>query len=402
MPAYRYRAVHLAGQVTQGIAAASNEGELSRMLLGAGLELIDAREKKPALRLRLHGGVTPRTLALFCQQMNDMLQAGIPFVDALRDVAEGSEAPALAAALADVTRLVNHGSKISDAFARNPRLFPAVFTAIIAAGERGGDLAGTFSRLARYAEDRARLAERLQKALRYPVFLLVVTLAVTVFMMALVVPQIVSFLSSINSALPLSTRILIGCSAAFTQYWWALGLLMLVMTAAAAVARRLSSTAARRIDALLLRLPLLGAVWRKMILARFMYSFAALVKGGVTIVDSLRGAQATLHNKALEAQVEAADRQIAAGQALSSALQGLLPAMALRMLRIGEQSGRLDKSLGDVAASFDREASDAAERLIGALEPALTLVVGGLLAWVVLAVLGPIYGSLATLNMIGS
>jgi type IV pilus assembly protein PilC len=155
---------------------------------------------------------------------------------------------------------------------------------------------------------------------------------------------------------------------------------------------------ARFVDSTLLRVPVVGEMLRKIALARFMHSFATLYESNIGIVGGLRNARATLGNHALEALLEDAEKQILSGQPLSSALEGILPVFALRVIRIGERSGGLGKSLHDIAHMQYREVNAMTQRLIGGLEPALTLVIGGLLAWIVLAVLGPIYGSLGKLT----
>lgn len=410
MPAYKYRAVNAQGRITRGQIAAANEVELAQQLGANGFELIEARAKRETPRLALvplkappqtRQRVSRRAVPVFCAQMADLLKAGVPFVEALRDVTEATEPGALRDALMDITRAVNHGSRIADAFARAPRLFPSVFVAILAAGEASGDLTHTFARLARYAEARARTAEQLRRALRYPAFLLLVTLGTVAFMMLLVVPEIVSFLNSINSELPLTTRLLIAASDIIAGGWWIIALGVMFIAAALAGLRQGSERAARVIDGLLLRLPLVGKMARKIALSRFMHSFAILYESGIGIVASLRHARASLGNRVLEAQIDEAEKLIIAGRAISSALDGILPIFALRMIKVGERSGALGKSLYDIAEMQERDVAAATEQLIGSLEPALTLVIGAMLAWVVMAVLGPIYGSLGKLGAMG-
>jgi type IV pilus assembly protein PilC len=403
MPAYSYRAVHNTGRVTRGTATAANESELAQSLGHAQLELIEAREsREPATRgvaFRSSFRATPpRALALFCSQTADLLKAGMVLLDALADLAAMMESGALRDALYDVTRSLSHGSRIAEAFARHPRVFPKVFIAILAAGEASGDIGLAFEQLAAYVESRARMNERLSRALRYPLFLLAVAFGVTTFMMVLVVPQIVSFLNSIEGQLPPATRVLIAVSNMFGAVWWMMGLALIGGALLAVCLHRTSSRAARFLDGLFLRLPVVGAVMEKLMLARFAQSFAILVQSGLTIPESLQGARDTLGNRALEVRLDTAAARVTAGSPLSSALAELLPPFALRIMRVGEQGGRLPKSLDDIAVTYDREAGDSVDRMIGALEPGLTLLIGGLLAWVVLAVLGPIYGSLATIN----
>ena len=406
MPAYRYRAVHGSGRVTQGVATASNEIELAQFLSSAQMELIEAREKRksPQRNIALPvfaRRVAPRALSFFCAQATDLLKAGMVLLDVLSDLAATMEAGALRDALHDIVRSLSHGRGIADAFAQHPRIFPPVFIAILASGEASGNMTRAFEQLAFYVESRARMNERLSRALRYPLFLMVVALGVVTFMMTLVVPQVVSFLQSIDSQLPPATRILIAVSNLFASFWWMAALAFIGCIVLAVLCHRYSPRAAQTLDGILLRIPVVGVVMEKLMLARFAQSFAILVQSGLTIPASLRGARDTLGNRALEARLDDAAQQISSGSPLSTAMTELFPPFALRILRIGEQGGRLPKSLSDIATHYDREAADSAERMIGALEPSLTLLIGGILAWVVMAVLGPIYGSLARMNVMG-
>lgn len=399
MPTYRYRAVQPSGRIAEGTVAAANENELTQYLSHSGLELIEARVRKETKsRIRWPRRTPPRALAVFASQTEDLLKADVPFVDALRDVAATAETGAMRDALADTLRAINHGSRIADAFARHTNLFPPVFTAILAAGEASGDLTGTFAQLTRYAESRARTSEQLRRALRYPLFLLLIAFGVVGFMMTMVVPQLVQFLSSIGGQLPPMTRFLIAVSGFFCDWWPGMIVAPALGVAALGFLHRHSEQAAQSVDGFILRVPVFGNLVRQLALTRFMHSFAILFQSGVGVVAGLRSARATLGNRALEAMLDDVERQVQSGRSLSLAMTGIFPAFAVRMIGTGEHSGQLGKSLNDIAAAYDREAAAAAERMIGALEPALTILIGAILAWVVLAVLGPVYGSLAALN----
>jgi type IV pilus assembly protein PilC len=397
MPAYRYRAIHSSGRVAAGHLTAANEQELAQYLDETGFELIAAKIKQEKKR-RLVRRASPRMLADFAMQMADLLNAGVSFIDALDDVARAGEEGAVRDALADITRDINHGEHIAAAFARHPRLFPPVFTAILAAGEASGDLSQTFAHLARYTQASAKTDEQLRKALRYPLFLAVVAFAVVTFMMTAVVPQVLTFLNSIDTQLPLMTRLLIKISALFAKGWWMGVIAVLFMGALLNFMRRHSENTAHRIDELILGLPLAGEVARRVAMSRFMHSFAILFQNNVGVLASLHEARGTLHNRALMALIDQAEQHVRSGRALSAALEPVLPSFALRLIRIGEKGGTLAKNLNDVADAYDRQVADATERLIASLEPMLTVFMGLILAWVVLAVLGPIYGSLSKLS----
>jgi len=400
MPAYRYRAVHASGRIAKGSISAANENELAHHLSHSGLELIEAHICKnpyPPLQFRLQ----PHTLTLFTGQLLELLRAKVPFVEAVRNVQGATSAGPLRDALAAVLSDIEHGSRIGAAFARHPRIFPPVFISILAAGDISGDLTATFEHLMRYTESRARLNDQLRRALRYPLFLLCITFAVTAFMMSAVVPKIIGFLNTIDSQLPLATRVLISVSEFFSKEWLIFLLTGAILSLTVAFLRRTSEKIGIAVDALLLRLPVIGGLLKKLALARFVSSFAILFHSNVGIPAGLRGARATLGNRYLEMKVKEAERQVINGSPLSSAVMGLLPVFAIHILLTGERSGRLGRSLDDIAATYEREVSEDSQKLVGALEPTLTLLIGGMLAWIVLAILGPIYGSVAKLGGMG-
>jgi len=216
--------------------------------------------------------------------------------------------------------------------------------------------------------------------------------------MTMVIPPIIQFLGTIDAELPLSTRILISASDVFANY----GLILLTVIALAALillaARRSSEKTALKIDRLILQLPLAGSVLRKLALSRFAHSFAILFQSGIGVIESMKGAGGTLGNRALSAMLTEAEQQVRSGRTLSVALGDLLPPFAVHMLRIGERSNQLGKALDDIAVTADRESAEIVTQLIGAMEPMLTMLIGGMLAWIVLAVLGPIYGSLGKIG----
>ena len=401
MQTYRYRAAQKNGQVIVGMLTAPDEHALSHALANENLELISARaaQDKP---FRLQSArPSARVVAAFCTHMAELMRVGVPFAEALQDVAEGMERSALRDALRDVRRTILSGRGIAESFARQSAVFPPIFIALLSAGVATGDLTATFARLAHYMESRASLNERLHRALRYPLFLCLVAGGVFAFMMLAVVPQIILFLNTIGGELPPMTRILIALAEFVATGWpYVLGAAFGLLSVGW-ILRRMSETAARILDGWVLRLPMLGATLGKIIRARFAYSFALLVESGTTIPESLAGARVTLGNQALAHSVDGLIRRVESGAPLSVAFANLFPPAALRLVRRGEQSGQLAQSLRDIAALYDREAAEATDKMLGVLEPALTLMVGALLAWIVLAVLGPIYGSLATMNVVG-
>ncbi|MDE2029941.1 MAG: type II secretion system F family protein [Alphaproteobacteria bacterium] len=399
MPSYAYKAVHASGRVARGNIVSVNENELASYLSESGLELIEARERdETRLSLPLLRAVPPRTVAAFCTRLHDLLISGIPFLDTLRDVTDATDNRALREALAHIACAIQNGGGIASSFALYPRLFPPVFTAVIEAGERSGNMGAAFGYLSRYADMRATTEERLRRALRYPLFLFFVAGSAVGFMLITVVPQVVQFLNGLQEKLPVATRLLLGVSAAIAAHGPAILGALIVLAGMIYAARALSPAFAVKCDGIALRLPFIGAVIAKSSLARFAHSFAILFRSGCKAPDCLRQARGTVSNRALQVGIESAERRLHEGAALSQAFDNVLPPFALGMLRTGERSGDLGKSLDDLAVAYDREAQAATDAFIGILEPALTLAIGMVMIWTVMAVLGPLYSSLSVLG----
>ncbi len=400
MPAFAYRAVHASGRVSRGEMSASNENELGHYLRQSGLELIDAREKKnSSLRFSFSRSRARRTEASeLCARLSDLLQAGIPFADALNDVNPTVSSRVLADALTQISNAVADGKGIAASFGMFSGLFPPVLISIVAAGEASGDMAATFRFLSRLTKTRAETHERLRRALRYPLFLFLVAGGASLFMMTAVVPQIVQFLNGLGGRLPFATRALIATSSFIASYGPGLFASLIASTVAAFAARKISPSFALIFDRALLRLPAVGVIVLKTDIARFAQSFAILFRSGCDVSSCFEQANETVGNRALQSGIKDAAQRVHNGAALSSALEGVLPPFAVGALRVGERSGNIAKSLETIAESYNREAARAVDSFIGLLEPGLTLIVGLLLAWTVLATLGPLYGSLSVLG----
>ena len=265
------------------------------------------------------------------------------------------------------------------------------------AGEKSGDLAATFNRLEQHLKWQAAIRRNVTRALRYPLFLLLIACGVTSFMMLLVVPEIISFLTNIGQDLPLSTRFLIGTAETFEKVWWMAPPVLLLLFLGIRIVHRINGEAAIILDSLVLKLPIVGDVIAKLALARLTSSFTILLKSGLSVPQSLHLASSTLGNAAIERQAAFAHQKLMDGLPLSKAAHILFPPMMIQILHIAEKSATLPKALEEIARSCDREAHDSVESFLGLLEPILTILIGGLLAWIVLAVLGPIYGSLSPL-----
>lgn len=400
MPSYAYRAIHASGRIQKGHMEAVHENELASCLRQLNLELIDAKGQ-PATTLRFtlrpKDKAPMRQRIVFCSQMEDLLRVGLPFIEGLDIIASSMPNSLLQTKLVTIAQTVRAGSSLTAAFALHPSLFDPVFLAILEAGEKSGDMAETFGRLARQLRWQYKLRQDFSRAVRYPLFLLFVASGITSFMMGFVVPEIVSFLTDLGQELPFLTRLLIGSASFLGAVWWCPPLFLLAGGGALVVLRSLSSDIKERSDGWLLAVPGLGPLLRKLALTRFATSFMILLKSGLSVQTALTLGAGTLGNAFLKAQAMEAADHIGSGAALSRATSALFPPLVLQMMKVGEKSGQIPKVFEDIARHYERDAQDSLESFLGAIEPALTLLVGGLMVWIVLAVLGPVYGSLGSL-----
>lgn len=398
MRQWRYRALAPDGGLRQGRLAALDLAELEGRLGGLGLELLAAWPERFS---RPQGRVPRQALAGFCFQLEHLLGAGIPVLQALQDLRDGGLHPGLREASGALAAAIAAGRPLSAAMAEFPKLFDPVFVALAQAGEVSGRLGEVLQELVRelnWQEEQARQARRV---LTYPLLVLGVMLAVLGFLLTWLVPELLRFIQSMQAELPWHTRALLGLSEACrTGGPWALALTAAALALAAAAAR-LSPSAARRLDAWLLRVPVLGPLRHKLMLARFARTLALLYESGIPVPEGLRLAGAVVPNRALRAALAEAGRRIDQGAGLGAAFAGsaLFPPLVERMLRVGETTGVLDTALLNAAEFLRREVQHTVERLQNLAGPVLTASLGAVLGWVMLAVLGPVYELVATLAL---
>jgi len=396
MPNFQYRAISDTGRKVSGKLAAANEAELDEHIDALGYELIDARQVRSSGNLSfLPQRVRVRELIEFCIDMDELIRAGVPVLDAVQDIRDSTGSDKLRDVLADVVRDLGNGIVLSQAFANHPETFDQLFVGVVNAGERSGNLEMAFQHLADHLRWRDDMNKRIRAAARYPLFTLVVTLALAGAMMIFLVPQLSVFLESMQIELPLMTRSLMATSAFVQAYWWLIVLVPALVIGLAWLGYRRDDRIATAIDRLLLQLPIVGLTLRKIAMSRFAHFFTIMYKSGVGILECLDTARGVAGNRSLAKSLDEARTNVEQGSTLTDALRdtGEFPDMVVRMVRVGEQAGSLDKALESVSAFYDRDVRETVQQLVDSVQPTLTLVIGALLAWIVLAVLGPMYDS---------
>jgi type IV pilus assembly protein PilC len=394
--AWHYRAVDGSGRVLRGVLAAGNEAELDQRLLQIGLQLINCR---PAGRRGLRAGtrVARRELINFCFHLGQAQRAGLPILEALRDLRDASGDGEFRNVLAALSLAVEGGESLSGAMARFPATFDNVFTSLVRAGERSGELAEVLAQMTGTLKWQDELVAQTRKLVMYPAFVGTVVTGVVFFLMIYVVPQMTEFLKSMEQEIPLHTRALIATSEFVQAWWWAVVTVPVVAVLGLRLALQSSATARRAFDGLKLRAPVFGPILQKIIMSRFATYFQIMYASGITVVEALQTSRDLAGNAVVAAALERVSGYVAEGNSLSMGLEraGLFPPLVLRMVKMGEDIGQLDESLKNVSYFFNREVTEAVDRLQVLIEPAMTVILGLILGWVMLAVLGPIYDTIS-------
>jgi len=401
MPSYEYKAIDKTGRPARGGLDAVNEVDLELRLRRMGLDLITYKQvERRASAFAAGGKVTRQDLINFCFDMEQMVRSGIPIIDGLRDMRDTIETPRFREVLTVMTEDMEGGKVLSQCMGGHPDVFDSVFVSLIRAGEQSGQLPEVFKNLADNLRWLDELISQTRRLLILPGITLVVVLGVLVALLIFLVPQIAQLFKTMGIALPLQTKILIAVSGFMTQYWPVVFGLPVVVTVALVLAVQRSPRAAYMWDYAKLRLPLVGPTFQKIILSRFANVFALMYRSGITILDALKSSEDVVNNKVISDGIARAGQQIAAGENLSETFQnlGVFPPLVIRMLRVGENTGALDTALMNITYFYNRDVKESVDKAQKMLGPAMTLVLGGMLAFVVWAVLGPVYDILGKLK----
>jgi type IV pilus assembly protein PilC len=401
MPSFRYKAVEKSGRQALGGMEAVNEIDLELRLKRMGLDLITATEvERSASILVAASRITRKELINFCFDMEHMSRAGIPIIDGLRDLRDTIDHKRFREVLTVMAEDMDSGKTLSQCMAAQPETFDKVFVSLIRAGEQTGRVPDVYRSLADSLKWQDELASQTRKLLIYPVVVLVVVSFVMIFLLTFLVPQVATLLKTMNLALPLQTRILIGV-ADVVRGWWPLLLAIPVCGfAGLAFAIRRSRRVAYKWDYAKLRIPVIGPILEKIILARVANFIALMYESGITVLDALKTGEEISGNRYMAAGLARAGQQVSAGQTLSEAFRdlGVLPALVIRMLRVGETTGALDAALRNINYFYTREVRESVDKALKLLEPALTLGLGLVLAFIMWSALSPLYDILGKLK----
>lgn len=399
---YKYRAINIKGRPTRGVVAAANEVDLHNQLQKAGLELVSCAplNKGKFSNFGLGKKIKIRDLIQLFMHMEQMQGAGVALLDALGDIRDTTEHDQLRDVMSEIYRDVSEGSSLSEAMERHPKIFTSLYISLVASGEETGDLTSSYRQLIKYLKWVDQMQAKVRKATRYPIIVCVVVLATILIMMGVVVPQIVGFIENLDQEIPVYTAALIATSSFVKIYWWAILATPVILFVLFKVVKKSSDSAAYRLDLWMLNVPKLGTLFRKINIARFSQTFGALYASGIDVLNALESSRRTVDNQAIIEALEGVQEQVKAGSPLSEAFNasGEFPSMVVRMLKVGEESGNLTVVLDQVAEFYTNDVDEEVQGLIAMIEPLLTLVLGGMILWIAIAVFGPIYSSFENID----
>ena len=399
MALFAYRAVDAEGRTSTGNLDATNAIDLELRLKRLGLDLVTFEGVKRSTAARTRS-VTRTELITFCFHLSQLLKAGVNIIEALTDLRDTVDNPGFRQVIASLLEDIEGGLKLSEAMANHPYCFDTVFVALVRAGEESGQLTEVLDELSENLKWQDEIASQARRALVYPTIVFVVIIAVIFVLMIFLVPQLAAAFRSMVPKLPRETEFLVALSGIFVRWWYLLIGVPAALVMGAFVFAQTNDDAQRWLDRLSLRLPVLGPIRQKIILARFSTYFAMLYRSGISVLDCIQICEKIVGNRVMEEGLQRVGRSISEGQGISQAFIAtkLFPPLVLRMLRVGESTGGLDVALLNVSYFYNRQVRESIDKLQQMLGPATTIILGLLIIGILYSIFLPIYDVIAKIK----
>ncbi len=398
MPDYRFRTIDAGGKIRSDTMVASNPMELEKRLGTMGFDLLSYKEQsKVAIKTLRSKSISRRELINFTFHIEQLIKSGVPLIDSLKDIRDSLDYSHFTDVLQTVIDDIEGGKTLSLALAEHPVIFDKVYVTLVRVGEETGQLAEVLKDLAETIRWQDELVSQTKKIMIYPAIVSVIVLLVVSFLMMYLMPQLLPFIKNLGSEIPMHTKILIVISDIFVEYWYLIFSLPFVFVFGLKMLARNNSKVKYYFDGLKLNMWLFGPLMTKIKLARFANYFAMMYSSGITVLDALKISEDMVDNQVLEASIKEARASISEGVIISKSFEmvGVFPSMIVRMLKVGEDTGAMDDALLNVSYFYNREVKESIEKIEPAILPVLTIILGGIMMWIMMAVLGPVYDAVA-------
>ncbi len=392
MSLYSYRAIDDLGKTHRGLQDAANQVDLELRLKRSGLDLIDAKVDSGRAGAG-RGKIKRPELITFFFNLEQLVRAGVSLLESLADLRDTMNDPRFREIIANMVESIEGGKKLSEAMSQHPDAFDKIFISLTFAGEASGRLPEVFEHITESLKWQDEMASNTKTILMYPAFVGTAVVAITFFLMIYLVPQLVSFITGMGQEVPIQTRVLIATSKFFVNYWYVLIALPIVLLVVGKLSISTSTAMRFKFDKFKLDAWVIGPILRKIILARFANTFAMMYGSGISILDCIANSRDVVNNQAVAKSLDDVIHEIESGKNLTQSFQntGMFPPLVVRMLKVGEATGSLDKALLNVSYFYDRDVKSSIKKVQVMVEPTMTIVLGSLLGWVMLSVLSPIY-----------
>ena len=397
---YKYKAIDALGKIKTDRIEAENLLDLEQRLKGMGLDLINFKESKDSIFTLKRKKISRKELINFSFQMQQLTKSGVSILDGLKDLKDTVEADRMQEVLAGLVDEIEGGKTFSQALGEFPDIFDTVYITLVRVGEESGRISEVLHDMAETLKWHDELIAHTQKIMIYPAIVTVVVIAVVSFLMIYLIPQLVPFLQDIGGEIPFHTRALINTSWFIGTYWYLVfGLPIAIIITIKQMAKK-SSKFRYNLDNFKLRIYILGPLILKTNLARFANYFAMMYSSGLTVLDALKISELLVDNAVLSKAVMDARKMIADGGVISQSFKetNIYPPLVIRMLKVGENTGALDESLLNISYFYNREVKETVDKMESAITPIITVVLGGIMMWIMSAVLGPVYDSLTKIQ----
>ncbi|WP_417663807.1 type II secretion system F family protein [Pseudidiomarina donghaiensis] len=398
MANYKYRGRDTGGQVVQGVIEAASESSAAESLLRRGVTPLAinvesaANKASPEKKGLFEQRINHVDLIIFTRQMYSLTKAGIPLLRAMEGLAENTSNKRFSAVLHDLVDQLERGRQLSSAMASHPRVFPRLLVAIVHVGENTGELEGAFLQLSEYLEKEQETRKAIKAALRYPMFIMMALVAAVVVINIWVIPPFAQMFANFNVELPLPTRIILATSNFFVS-WWPLMLGAFVVAIAGAVNYVKTTAGKLAWDKFKTRMPVVGDIIMRSLLARFARTFAVMLQAGVPLTQGLGLVAEAVDNAWMSGRINDMRRNIERGESLTRTARSseLFTPLVLQMISVGEETGRVDEMLFEVAGYYEREVDYDLKSLTARIEPIMLVFVAIIITIMALGVFLPMW-----------
>lgn len=393
---YTYKALDQnRNRIVKGTVQANNEYALEQILSESNLALISFKKiNKSALNFAFLERITSKDLISFFIHLEQLEKAGVPLLDSLSDLKEFSDNQKIRDISADLYESVKGGKMLSEAMEKHKKVFDQVMISLIRMGEKTGGLQSAFKNIYENLKWSDEIKRKTIKAIRYPIFSLLVLFVVTAVMLKLVVPKVMGFIVDQGIAIPAYTEALIATSDFFEAYFVDFVVFCVISFFSIKILSK-NRSVKYKFDEIKLKIPVIGSIITKIEMSKFTRFFGVTFASGIPVLECLQISGDIVKNTVLKTDIERVKEEVSDGKSVYNALASsqYFPSMVLRMFKVGEESGNMTDAMDNIQYFYSMEINDSIDKIIGTLQPSIIFVMGGLMAWVIVAVFGPIYGN---------